>query len=47
MKIIKWIFNAILIIGAYTAAIFMGERAAMYYYTNYKNRIYGFLDDDF
>lgn len=46
MKIIKFIFNAILITGAYISAIFMGERAAMYYYTNAKRRIYEFIDND-
>lgn len=45
MKIIKFITKAILITGAYIAAIFMGSRAAMYYYNSAKLKFYEVFDD--
>ena len=46
MKILKFIIKAILITGAYIAAIFMGERAAKYYYNSAKLKFYELFEDN-
>lgn len=45
MKTLKFITKAILITGAYIASIFMGSRAAMYYYNTAKLKFYEVFND--
>jgi len=46
MKVLKVILMSVIIVGAYIASIFMGSKAAMYYYLQTKRKVYEFLDEN-